>query len=164
MITEIMNEKYLESGQSDWNGSWTAGIGFDLLLHIVDPLLALSLDFTPFEPKVSVRHLFKASGRVADLLEHGPFDSRLANVDIIVARVLVTRSRTSRTLVARLVKVRLRYEDERLNRDEYLKKTRCVRVPFLFRSAVPSVQDGKANLAIVVQVGIESNRVTARSC
>lgn len=43
-----------------------------------------------------------------------------------------------------------------------LQKARRVRVPLLLGASVPGVEHGEADLAVVVQVGVEAHRVAAR--
>lgn len=123
---------------------------------------------TKFNPLLEIKgslerwqDLFETRRRIAYLFEHGPLDGGLSNVDVVVTRVLVAGRSASRPFVARLVKVRLRDENERLNGDEDLQETGSVWIPFLFGSSVPSVEHRKANFAVVVQIWIETNCVPA---
>lgn len=110
---------------------------------------------------VKETNLLETRGRVANLFEHRPLDSGLSYVDVIVSRILIARRSATRALVAGLVEIRLRDENQRLDRDEHLEETGSVRVPLLFRSAVPRVEHRQAHFAVVVEIGIESDRVPA---
>eukprot|EP00955_Chlamydomonas_euryale_P058007 356949-Chlamydomonas_euryale.AAC.4 len=60
-----------------------------------------------------------------------------------------------------LVEVGLRHEDERLNGQQHLERARCRRVPALSTRALPSAQQRKAHLAVVVKVGVEADAAAA---
>ena len=92
------------------------------------------------------------------MFEHRPSNGRLTNIRVVSQRLSGDGRRSARAFVARLVGIRFRNENQRLDRDENLQEGRC-RVPLLFRSAVPGVQNAQTNFSVVVQIRIETHGV-----
>ena len=173
---------YLENNQTNSDGFWPFRITFHLLLHIGDPFFTLLFNFFTFEPKMSTSHLkkkstvrlkthlftldtnlFKTRSRIANLFEHCPLDGGLSDIDVIVTGIFISWRGSAWSLISRLVEVRLRNENQRLDRHKDLKQAWCVWVPFLFRSTVPCVEQRETNFAVNVKVRIETNSVLS-SC
>ena len=72
-------------------------------------------------------YLSEAGGQVPQLLQHGPLDAGLADVAVVLAGALRSAGRAPRTLVARLVEVGLRHQDQRLDRDQHLEGEELIR-------------------------------------
>ena len=133
----------------------------EMHLHLSQPQLALLLDLLAFEVEMAIDDVLEAKRRLLDHLEHGPFDSGLLDVGVVFDGGDGAGGCTTRSLVARLVEVRLGDENERLDRDEHLKERRGLRVPALFWSTVPCVEYTQAHFAVVIEIRVEANRLVA---
>lgn len=60
-------------------------------------------------------YLFKTWRRVAQLLQHGPLDRRLADVPVVLPRTLGAAGSPAGALVPRLVEIRLSHQNEGLD-------------------------------------------------
>ena len=108
-------------------------------------------------------NLFKTRSRIANLFEHCPLDGGLSDIDVIVTGIFISWRGSAWSLITRLVEVRLRNENQRLDRHKDLKQAWCGWDPYLFRSTVPCVEQRETNFAVNVKVRIETNSVLS-SC
>ena len=130
-------------------------------LQFLHPRFALIDDFVSFQVEVSSNDVGETRRGIAQLLQHRPSNRGLANICIVFQGLSCSSRGATRAFVARLVEIRFRDEDQRLDGHQDLEKGRSG-VPFLFGSSMPGVQNAQTHFAVVVQIRVEANGVIAR--
>mmetsp|Transcript_14251 Transcript_14251/g.42031 ORF Transcript_14251/g.42031 Transcript_14251/m.42031 type:complete len:293 (-) Transcript_14251:409-1287(-) len=132
----------------------------DRLLGGPGPALAENEVFTV--AKVALHHFLKADGWLKEMGYH-------AKVDIFCPNCRIVRGRAESALVSHhlslkpwLIEVRIWNEDEALNTDDNLEEARGEGIPVFAGFSSPSAEEAQADLAVAVEVRVESDLASTR--
>ena len=131
--------------------SFIIAVGF----HLCYPVFTLLQHLMSLQPKVFVDDLTETGCRVSELFQHGPPDSCLSDVGIVFSGTCRTRWGSSRSFISWLVKIGLWYQNQGLNRNQYLQRitTHCRIAKSLYRKYI---QDN-SNFKTIEQINLQCN-------
>mmetsp|Transcript_77271 Transcript_77271/g.226614 ORF Transcript_77271/g.226614 Transcript_77271/m.226614 type:complete len:449 (+) Transcript_77271:152-1498(+) len=132
-----------------------------VLLGLRRPTFDHLLDPRPPYTEVLRDHLLELSRRSFQNVDHGPPHAVLAHSHVVLSAPVFALLRANLSFKARLVKVGVWDEDERLDGHKHLEHFGVHGVPALSLVTLPRPEEGEAHLARFVEVRVEGHRVVA---
>lgn len=133
-------------------------------LRVLHPLLALLENLLLFQVEMAVDNIFEALRRVLDLVDHRVLDVAdpyYVGVSLVLS---LTFHFSLLILVPRFIEIDIFVHDDALGGDEELEKGGQLGVPVLSGLPLPGSKQGQADLAVVVEVGVESDLASSSGC